>query len=338
VTKARSQEQADVTPSLTGIDSALEERPQEDPTRASDIRYYRESALARRLTAQAAARGRRARREALVLLPLVAGILVLWHFREDLFGTDTPVRIAAALLLAVVGWRFARDLGRAIGPRLLSRADRGTASTIAFAVQLVTLVIVVIVALRLVDLDPRAIALGGAVTAIVLGLAAQSTIGNLIAGIVLLTARPFKVGERVRMQGGTLGGEIEGTVVNQGLIYTTLGRGEERILIPNNSALGASIVPLRRPAGVDLRAEFRHGVKPSDLQRLLEEHVRVPTRDDPHIALEEVLPDSVRVRVSATPVSDADGPQLADEVMAVLSALAAETVEVDETFSEADST
>ena len=298
----------------------------DDATGASDIRYYRESALGT-LTAQAAARARRARREALVLLPLVAGIILLWHFREDLFGTDTPVRIAAAVLLAVVGWRLARDLGRALGPRLLSRADPGTASTVAFLVQLVTIVVVGVVALRLVDLDPRAIALGGAVTAIVLGLAAQSTLGNLIAGIVLLTSRPFRVGERVRMQGGTLGGEVEGTVASLGLVYTILARGEERILIPNNAALGASIVPLRRPAGIDLGAHLRPGVKPSDLQRLLRERVRTPTRDEPHIALEEVRADSVLVRVTATPVSDDDGPRLADEVLATLSEVTTEATE-----------
>ncbi len=296
----------------------------EDPTRASDIRYYRDSALARRLTAQASARANRARREALVLLPLAGLIVVLWHFREDLFGTDVPVRVAAALLLAVVGWRFARDLGRALGPRLLSRFDQSTASTIGFLVQITTLLAVVIVALRLVDLDPRAIALGGAVTAIVLGLAAQSTLGNLIAGTVLLAARPFRVGERVRLQGGTLGGEIEGTVVHLGLIYTTLARGEERLLVPNNSVLGATIVPLRRPAGVDLRAKLRRDVKPSDLQGLLRERVGTPTRDEPDIALEEVFADGVWVRITATPVSDVDGPRLADEVLAAVSSVAGE--------------
>jgi small-conductance mechanosensitive channel len=310
--------EADITrPSGSGAGS-------DDATRASDIRYYRESALARRLTTQAAARARRARREAFVLIPLVALVIVLWAFREDLFGTDVPVRIIAAVLLAVIGWRVARALGRVAGPRLLSRFEAGAASTIGFLVQLTTLVVVAIVALRLVDLDPRAIALGGAVTAVVLGLAAQSTLGNLIAGIVLLGVRPFQVGERVRIQGGTLGGEIEGTVVQRGLVYTTLARGEERILVPNNAALSASIVPLRRPAGVDLRARLRRGVKPSDVQRVLSEGVKTPTRDEPDIALEEVYADEVRVRIIATPVSDVDGSRLADEVLAALSSLAAE--------------
>jgi small conductance mechanosensitive channel len=44
-----------------------------------------------------------------------------------------------------------------------------------------------------------------AVTAIVVGLAAQQTFGNLFAGIVLLSARPFRIGERIRLQGGAAG-------------------------------------------------------------------------------------------------------------------------------------
>src|SRR2546422_7574841 len=102
-----------------------------------------------------------------LLAPLVAALILLWRFREDLFGTDVPVRIATAILLAAIGWRFARDLGRALGPRLLRRFDSGTAASVGFLVQLATLVVITIVALRLVDLDPRAIALGGAVTAVV---------------------------------------------------------------------------------------------------------------------------------------------------------------------------
>jgi len=261
----------------------------------------------------------------LLLLPVVAGLILLWKYREDLFGTDVPIRIATALLLAAVGWRFARDLGRAVGPRLMRRFDPGTASTVSFLVQLIALLVLIVVALRIVDLNPRAIALGGAVTAVVIGLAAQSTLGNVIAGIVLQTSRPFRVGERVRMQGGTLGTVVEGTVASQGLIYVTLARGNGIFLVPNNAALGATIVPLRAPAGVDLLARVRAGVRPSELQRTLSRDVRVPTRDDPDISLEEVYADGVVVRVRATPVNDADGALLADEVLAVVAKVAAES-------------
>jgi small-conductance mechanosensitive channel len=297
----------------------------EDPTGLHDISFYRQSALSRLVSTEAARRARKARREAALLLPVVVGLILLWKYREELFGTDVPVRIATALLLATVGWRFARDLGRAVGPRLMRRFDPGTAATVSFLIQLVTVLVIVVVALRIVDLNPRAIALGGAVTAVVIGLAAQSTLGNVIAGIMLQVSRPFRVGERVRLQGGPLGATVEGTIASQGLIYTTLARGNGLILVPNNSALGATIVPLRAPAGVDLRARVRAGVKPTELQRMLAQDVRVPTRDEPDISLEEVQADFATVRIQATPVNDDDGGRLADEVLAVVTQVAVDS-------------
>lgn len=295
-----------------------------DPTRAADIRYYQHSAFSKLVTTEATRRARRAQREAIALIPVVAGVVLLWVFREKIFGADTPVRIAAAILLAAVGWRFARDLGRSIGPRLLGRFDAATASTISFLVQLASLLVVVIVALRLMNVETRAIAVGGALTAVVLGLAAQSTLGNVIAGMVLLGSRPFRVGERVRLQGGTLGSVVEGTIAGVGLVYTTIARGNGALIVPNNAALSATVVPLRDPAGVNLRARLKHGVKPSDLQRMLEERVRTPTRDRPDIALEEIYGDSAVVRIVATPVVDEDGARLADEVLAVIGDVAAD--------------
>ena len=58
--------------------------------------------------------------------------------------------------------------------------------------------------------SPQTLAVGGAFTAVILGLAAQQTLGNVFAGMVLLTARPFRVGERIRLQAGAVGGTAEG--------------------------------------------------------------------------------------------------------------------------------
>jgi hypothetical protein len=44
-------------------------------------------------------------------------------------------------------------------------------------------------------------------------------------------------------------------------------------------------------------------------------------RAEPHISLEEVDRDEVIVRIAATPVSESDGPQLADEVLAAIGAV-----------------
>jgi hypothetical protein len=86
--------------------------------------------------------------------------------------------------------------------------------------------------------------------------------------------------------------------------------------------VSSAIVPLREPAKVDLRARLRPGVKPSELQQMIETMVTTPTRDHPHIHLEEVDDDEVVMRVTATPARDSDGPKLADEVLAAVEALA----------------
>lgn len=261
-----------------------------------------------------------ARRRAALLLPLVVGVVLVNHYRMKLFGLDEPVRLACALALVSLGAWFARDLGRGLGPLLTKRVDRSTAGTIGFVVRLVGLVIAVLVALRIAGLTPRTLAVGGAVTAIVLGLAAQQTIGNVFAGLLILSVQPFHVGERVQFRAGALGGLLEGTVVQLGLLYVTLIDADDTILVPNNQVVSAAIVPLRSPGAVDLRARVRPGIKPSEVQRMIEETVTISTRDHPHIELEEVDDTEVVMRVTATPTSAEDGPKLADEVLAAVDA------------------
>ena len=282
---------------------------------------WREVGLARQLSRQAV---KRARLQLAVLLPLMAGVLLVYTYRLDLFGStwDTPVRIGTALALVILGWQFARDIGRSLGPMLFRRLDPGTAGTVGFLIRLTTLLVAFIVAGRVAGIDPRTLAVGGAFTAVVVGLAAQQTLGNLIAGMVLLSARPFRVGDRVRMQGGGLAGTVEGVVSSLGLLYTTLADGDDLIMVPNSVVLAVAIVPLREPAGVDLRARLRPGVTPSDIQRLLEETLMTPVRGEPHVSLEELDGDEVVVRIQAVPEKADDGPRLASEV---LSAVARET-------------
>jgi small conductance mechanosensitive channel len=289
---------------------------------ARQLRAQATSPIARQLRVQAVQRARRARWQALVLMPLLAGVIWAYSHRRQLFGVDLPVRIVSALVLVILGWAFARALGRALGPSLFRRMDGGTAGTVGFLIRLIALSVSILFALRVAGLKPGTLAVGGAFTAVIIGLAAQQTIGNLIAGMVLLSARPFRVGDRVRFQAGALAGLVEGVVSSLGLLYTTLAQGEDRTMIPNSIVLSAAVVPLREPASVNLRARLRAGVKPSYIQQLLDEAVTVPTRSRPHIGLEEMDADEVVVRVAATPESGSDGTKLADEILAAMSTLA----------------
>jgi small conductance mechanosensitive channel len=276
--------------------------------------------LVRELGSHARERAKRARAEAMLILPLVAAVLLAYHYRLELFGLDMPVRVASVIALVILGWALARDIGRAIGPILFRRLDPGTAGTLGFLIRLFTIMLAILVALRIAGLKPETLAVGGALTAVLFGLAAQQTIGNLVAGTVLLSARPFRVTDRIRLHSGATAGPIEGTVAGLGLLYTTLRRGEDPIMVPNSVVLASAVEPLREPAKVDLLARFPRDVKPSAVQRLVQERISVPTIERPHIELEEFDGDEVLVRIEATPRSDTDGPKLADDVLAAVAA------------------
>lgn len=64
--------------------------------------------------------------------------------------------------------------------------------------------------------------LGGAVTGVIVGIAAQQSLGNVFAGLVLILSRPFDVGDLIAVRSGALGGQLEGRVVEMGLVYVTL--------------------------------------------------------------------------------------------------------------------
>jgi small conductance mechanosensitive channel len=203
---------------------------------------------------------RRARWEALLLVPLFIGVVVLHENRRDLLGLDrrgggeeawleTPLDLVTVVVLLILGWAIARDVGRAFGPALFRRLDPATAGTVGFVIRLLTVAVALVVALSIAGVNSRTLALGGAFTAVIVGLAAQQTLGNVIAGTVLLSARPFRVGDSVRLQGGQIAGQIEGTISSLGLLYTTFATEEGAIMVPNSVVLSVAVLARERSAG-----------------------------------------------------------------------------------------
>ncbi len=249
---------------------------------------------------------------------LIAAVLVAFGNRRDLFpGFLSEARIITAILLFILGWGLASALGRSLTPWILRRMEPGTAGTATFVIKLVTIVAVGAVALNIAGVKTSTLAVGGAFTAVVLGLAAQQTLGNIFAGVVLQSTRPFRVGERVRLVGGPLAGSLEGTVSSLGLFHTSILDGKDRIMVPNNVLLNLAIIPLREPRGIDIKARFDSHVSPRQVQEMLKQAITVPTLREPSIWLDEVDRDEVVLQISATPVDPDDGATLAEQILSV---------------------
>jgi len=255
----------------------------------------------------------------LLALLVIAGTLFVYYNRKEIApGYGQWVRIGTAVILVTVGSAAAHWLVRGLSPRLYRRLDPATAGTTGFVVRLLATAAVVVLALRIVGVNSSTLAVGGAFTAVLLGLAAQQAMSGIFAGIVLQSTRPFRVGERVRLVGGALAGSLEGTVTSLGLFYTTLSQGADRLQVPNNVLLSLVVVPLREPDKVDVRVRFPAEANPQEIEERLLRAITVPTRYKPSVSLEELDGDVVVFRVSATPLRAEDGSQLAEEVLDAL--------------------
>src|SRR4029077_13889072 len=144
---------------------------------------WREVGLLRQISPRVV---KRARLEALVLGPLFVGVVILYDNRVSLLGAagshgraakqlepalETPLTIGAVIALVILGWAIARDIGRSLGPPLFRRLDPATAGTTGCLIRLLTVVLAVLVALRVAGIETRTLALGGAFTAVIFGLA-----------------------------------------------------------------------------------------------------------------------------------------------------------------------
>jgi len=168
--------------------------------------------------------------------------------------------VSAAVLL-VFGVIASRSLASGLG----GIATKRTFATAGAAVRLMLtglgLVIVLFGVFAVLGVSVSHLLIGAGLAGIVLGIAAQQSLGNVFAAIVLLFARPFAVGDHIRIRSGAMGGIIDAWVLEVGLTYVTVRTDEGQLKLPNSAVLAAGIGQLPRTPdpqatlpGVDLEA------------------------------------------------------------------------------------
>ena len=149
--------------------------------------------------------------------------------------------VAGAGIVLLGGLVAVRSLASATREAAAERAGDLRGATLARVVSVTGYVIVVLWTLSSLGVGIQALLLGGALTGVVLGIAAQQTLGSIFAGVVLLVVRPFAAGQETVIK-STLG-EYRGLVENIGLFYVTLHTPKGRVDVPNAVALASAVGP-----------------------------------------------------------------------------------------------
>ncbi len=157
-------------------------------------------------------------------------------------GTARAITYGGAAGFFIFGMAAAFGLSGKAGKGLQPAIGQAHAGIVRYAVLLVSLFVLLVVGLQLLRIPIGQLVVGGAVTGVLLGIAAQQSLANLFAGLVLLFAHPFRVGDHVRFRAGVLSGTIEGIITDISLTYVRLETDEGRVLIPNSQALAAAVM------------------------------------------------------------------------------------------------
>jgi len=116
----------------------------------------------------------------------------------------------------------------------VSQVSRSTKTRLRFLRRLVFAIVLLVLAMIALSQFTELKRLAGAVLAstavlgLVVGFAAQHTIGNLVAGVQIAVSQPFRIGDRISFE------ENEGRVTDITLSYTYVDPGDgSHFVIPN---------------------------------------------------------------------------------------------------------
>jgi small-conductance mechanosensitive channel len=232
--------------------------------------------------------------------------------------------IAGVVLIATLV--VARLVDRMISRRYTLRPETLTIYRVVRRSALALVVGVGVLSALLVFPQVRAVAgsilASSAVIALVLGLAAQSTLSNFIAGILIAFAQPLRLGDSVSVAGAS------GTVEQIGLTYTVIRAGDgARYYVPN-AKLASDTIRNATIAGAEHLVAVRVAVPlTADLDRvitlLLEEARNLSetmTEKEPTVHVSQLDTTGAVVTIEAW----ADGAEPAAELSSALRRAAVE--------------
>jgi hypothetical protein len=190
-----------------------------------------------------------------LILAICAAAASGWAHKHVLLGflstKDIPYQILAiGLAVAFCALASVATLDLASKARTVLEPSAGPshAAIVRYALLLIGAVTTLIITLGLLGIPIEQLVLGGALTSVFVGIAAQQSLSNVFAGIVLMLAHPFRIGDSIRMQAGALGGQVSGVIVEVGITYVRLATATGEISIPNSQVLNAVVGPLPDPS------------------------------------------------------------------------------------------
>ncbi len=153
---------------------------------------------------------------------------------------DQLIAAAAGALFVLLAGIPLRNVAHRVTRPVHARAGASAAHLVRMGVTASGYLVVAVTALVVLRVPVGQLLLSGAVTGVILGIAAQQSLGNAFAGILLMLSAPFRVGDYITLRSGSLGGQYDGFVSDISLTYTTLETDEGSMSFANAAVMAAA--------------------------------------------------------------------------------------------------
>lgn len=171
---------------------------------------------------------------------------------------------------------------------------------------------------------------GSGLIAVVLGLAAQASLGNVFCGFMIMANRPYEIGDRVEI------GKDTGYVTNITLQYTSLQTYlNESILIPNSVVSGERIKNYSKITGASYPIEIciTHGSDIEKAKEIIQDtvfgHTKFYGMAKPTVLVKEASEIGITLKAVVTTKSPDDNPVVCSECLEqIIQKFAEEGIEV----------
>jgi small-conductance mechanosensitive channel len=197
-------------------------------------------------------------RDLLLALVVGAALYLVFEVFNKLFLTSfnaPAILLLEAGAILLVAYLVARAVSGATSALMARQGGASRAHVVRLFLNILVAIGAVLALFKLAGVSLESIFLGSALAGIVLGLAAQTVLANVFAGLLLAVADPFRPGDRVTFVSSSYGAiapsyahemmypGYSGTIEDVGLIYTVLRIDSGgRAKIPNSVVLSALVL------------------------------------------------------------------------------------------------
>ena len=165
-----------------------------------------------------------------------------WLAANQTFLIDSAINLAFAFVIIIIGFIIARIAAKIVIRLMDARAIDSTVSQfVSTLARYAIITFTLIAALGHIGVQTASVIAVLGAAGLAVGLALQGSLANFAAGVILVTFRPFRVGEFITF------GAVSGTITSIHIFSTTMSTADGKmVVVPNGKVIAGEIINFSR--------------------------------------------------------------------------------------------